>query len=119
MLRREPIAYTTSESIIASSSFFVLAKFSKKDNLAMLFLLTAYFTIVSGCKYTLFFLNSCIISINNNKLVCIPDNYIKPANLPVGIKSTPCPSIFSKIDPTGVAPVLTTDFCTPCRVVSS
>ena len=52
-------------------------------------------------------------------MVYIPYNYIKPANLPVGIKSTPCPSNFSKIDPTGVAPVLTTDFCTPCRVVSS
>lgn len=86
MLRREPIAYTTSESIIASSSFFVLAKFSKKDNLAMLFLQTAYFSLVSGCKYTLFFKNSCIISNNNNKMVYIPDNYIKPANLPVGIK---------------------------------
>lgn len=85
----------------------------------MLFLLTAYFTVVSGCKYTLFFKNSCIISNNNNKMVYIPDNYIKPANLPVGIKSTPCPSFFSKIDPTGVAHVLTTDFCTPCRVVSS
>ena len=55
MPRPEPIAYTTSESINAQSSRMNFGEFQIKDNLAMLFLLTAYFTLVSGCKNTNFF----------------------------------------------------------------
>jgi hypothetical protein len=52
MLRREPIAYTSSESINAQSSRLNFGEFQIKDNIAMLFLLTAFLPFESNCKDT-------------------------------------------------------------------
>ena len=52
MPRREPIAYTTSESNNAQSSRMNFGEFQIKDNIAMLFLQNAYISLISGCKDT-------------------------------------------------------------------
>ena len=51
MPRREPVAYTTSESNNAQSSLIDLANFQRWD-IRNAFLAAAYFTCVSGCKNT-------------------------------------------------------------------
>ena len=55
MLRREPIAYTTSESINAQSSRLNFGEFQIKDNLAMLFLHTTFYLSKAGANIHIFF----------------------------------------------------------------